>query len=461
MVEGDRNFTRIEADVLVAWKSNLSYSIVVWVYQGSARVHFENEVIKLLPGQALWIPRRMAHMVEHAADSLALAILIPARHSRHAADELRRIEVPASQTGWMFYLMLLTLSPLHRGQLPMTQVVKHLEHFITAQHSTPTPTLPTPRHPTLASALRNLRADMDGIQRISELARRTNISERTLRRYISTEYGLGFREFRRRALASDRPHDSEQQWQPVPALSTRWMSFPNRRIAIWAYQGRGSVLLSPPGANEQDILTQRLEVGELLTIPDGYAIRLEIDSGALFFPLAMPLKEPRQKPELRLPVRLPRELEPRLLRQAIAHITALRPSPFNHQDVFELLAAASQYPGLRWPDEPRLAKIGRQLLADATGRTCLADLAANHGLSLRSLQREWRSATGESITMWWRTYRMQRAEGMLVAGLPLEAVASRVGFSHVPNFSRAFFKARGRRPGAVSLRGTFGHRNIF
>lgn len=160
----------VSADVLVSWKCNLNYTIVVWVHQGTARVHFEDEVISLRPGQALWIPQRTAHMVEHAADSLALAILIPVRYSGPATGQLLRIEVPPGQTGWMFYLMLLTLSPLHRGQVPTARVVEHLSHFVVAEHRRPSPSLPPARHPAVDRARRLLRSESAMVHTLGEVA---------------------------------------------------------------------------------------------------------------------------------------------------------------------------------------------------------------------------------------------------------------------------------------------------
>ena len=450
----------VSADVQVAWKCNLDYSIVVLAHQGTARVHFEDAAIELLPGQALWIPQRMAHMVEHAAGSLALAILVPARHSRSNAA-LQRIEIPPGHAGWMFHLMLLTLSPLHRGQLPMARVVEHLERFTVQRHSAPLPGLPAARHPALARARRGLRPGQHDAPSLAGLAASAGVSERTLRRQIAAEYGIGFREFRRRATAPESLAAIAEHWQPVPALTTRWMSFPQHRYALWAYQGRGSISVADPRNGEQQVHTQRLEAGELLIIPDGYSVRLDIDSGALFFPLSMPLRPAERLAGLRLPLRLPRELEPVLLRHAIAHITALRPLHYDRRKAFELLEDIAGYPGLRWPDSPGLAAIARRLLVDASAHAGFAQLAAEHGMSLRSLQRAWREATGSTLSAWSLAHRMRRAEGMLAAGLPLPSVARWAGYAHVPNFSRAFAASRGRRPGSVHRSGSSGQLNIF
>lgn len=272
---------------------------------------------------------------------------------------------------------------------------------------------------------------------------------------------MSFKEFRRRCRSVDTATEQNERWQPVPALATRWMSFPQHRYALWAYQGRGSVSLAAPGAGEEQMHTQRLEAGELLVIPDGYSVRLSIDSGALFFPLSMPLPPAEPRADLRLALRIPAEFEPALLRHAIAHITALRPPHFDRSEVFTLLERAADYPGLRWPNDPSLARIARHLILDTAGASNLAELAAGHGLSPRSLQRQWRAATGRSLATWWRAYRMQRAEGMRAAGFSLESVARWVGYEHVPNFSRAFLVARGRRPGAVYHSAVFGQRNIY
>lgn len=102
--------------VVVNWKCNLTYSIVVWVSNGTARVHFEETVQLLQAGQALWIPRFIAHKVEHDAHCLALSIMVRTTSNHRLGDGWRLINVPPAQSQWMFHLMLLTLSPLHQGQ---------------------------------------------------------------------------------------------------------------------------------------------------------------------------------------------------------------------------------------------------------------------------------------------------------------------------------------------------------
>ena len=239
--------------VKVFWKCNLGYYIVVWVYQGVTRVHFEDEVVSLHVGQAVWVPPRLAHRVEHDGTSVALAILIPDRGSHSLGGHRVFINVPPSHTQWMFHLMLLTLSPLHTGQLPASRIVDLLAHFATGEPpGRPTAELLLPHHPAARQVAAIVLADPFHAPPLVESARRLQVSERTLRRAFAEQTGMGFRQWK---AAARQAVQLRGQPMPYPAgtcastacrpASSSW--YPTATPFGWYRIGVNALLASRPG----------------------------------------------------------------------------------------------------------------------------------------------------------------------------------------------------------------------
>ncbi|MFC3612732.1 GlxA family transcriptional regulator [Lutimaribacter marinistellae] len=86
------------------------------------------------------------------------------------------------------------------------------------------------------------------------------------------------------------------------------------------------------------------------------------------------------------------------------------------------------------------ARLDRPLMA--------ADLALEVGLSLRSLQRRFHSATGYNLTGYQQALRIERARDLLSeTGRAVAAIAAEVGYSDLPAFHRVFSRHTGMTPG--------------
>ncbi|CBT74524.1 MULTISPECIES: helix-turn-helix domain-containing protein [Glutamicibacter] len=433
--------------VVVHWKCNLTYSIVVWVSSGTARIHLEDQVRELRAGQALWVPPYVAHMVEHDAESLALSIMVTARRGWGLGSEPVLIDVPPSHAQWMFHLMLLTLSPLHSGQVPGKRIVEMLTHFAAHKRSE-TPPLPLvmPRHPAARQVAARLLSDPGSELRLEDFAAQLSVSERTLRRAFRTDTGLGFRQWRQQAQLGGLDRALPLRTQQVPAFTTRWMHLTRDDLVLWALRGRASVHRLSPGDHTAAESTQALQAGQFLLVPAGQSLRVEIEQGSLLIPLPLPAGSLPADPAHRMPCQLPADYFQTMLHRAISHITLLRPVHFDRVNTLRLLEHVPNFPGLRYPRDPVLRRIAGELTTDVRGKVRAAELAARHGFSLRQLQRRWLAETGLGLRPWRQAHRFQHADALLNSGFAVPFVAAQLGFTEPGNFARAYQKLRGYRP---------------
>lgn len=433
--------------VVVHWKCNLTYSIVVWVSSGTASVHFEDGIWQLQAGQALWVPQFLAHKVEHDAQSLALSIMVQARSGRGLGPERLLIEVPPSHAQWMFHLMLLTLSPLHAGQVPDERVIDMLANFAAHQpHPLRPLPLVLPRHPAARQVATQMLAQPGSTMRLADFAQNLGVSERTLRRAFQQETGLGFRQWRQQAGIGGLDRALPLRTGQVPAFGTRWMNLTRNDLVLWALRGRARVHRRAHGDRTDRETTQQLQAGQVLLVPCGHSLRLEIEQGSLLIPLPLPPGSLPAGLEQRLPCQLPAQHFQTMLHRSISHITMLRPLHFERLDTLRLLEQVPDYPGLRIPQSLTLRRIAQTLATDTRGVLRTAELAARHGLSLRQLQRRWLAETGLGLRAWRQAHRFQHADALLNSGFTVPLVAVQLGFSDAGNFARAYGKLRGHRP---------------
>ncbi|WP_033284640.1 AraC family transcriptional regulator [Streptomyces sp. NRRL F-525] len=98
------------------------------------------------------------------------------------------------------------------------------------------------------------------------------------------------------------------------------------------------------------------------------------------------------------------------------------------------------------PRDPRARSVAEVLRADpADGRT-LAEYGGQVGAGARTLARLFVAETGLGFGQWRERLRMQAALPFLAEGLPVEAVARRVGYASASSFTAAFHRVVGVTP---------------
>jgi AraC-like DNA-binding protein len=98
------------------------------------------------------------------------------------------------------------------------------------------------------------------------------------------------------------------------------------------------------------------------------------------------------------------------------------------------------------PRDPRARAVADALTADPADARTLADWGGEVGASARTLARLFVAETGLAFGQWRERARMRAAMPHLAAGLPIEAVARRVGYSTASSFTAAFHRLVGVTP---------------
>lgn len=133
---------------------------------------------------------------------------------------------------------------------------------------------------------------------------------------------------------------------------------------------------------------------------------------------------------------------------------ALHMAPDRLEEHFGALLGAALEPASLSMDDPARKALHQRAVNCMVGRLDrpgwrAADLAAELGVSLRSLHRAFCDA-GETVAGRWRQLRMERARMLLsqqrLAGLPMSEIAWRCGYSDASHFARDFQRSFGQTP---------------
>lgn len=98
------------------------------------------------------------------------------------------------------------------------------------------------------------------------------------------------------------------------------------------------------------------------------------------------------------------------------------------------------------PQDDRVAPIAEMLLTNPADGRPLEEWAWDVSLSSRTIARAFRSSTGLTFNEWRTRARIMRAVDLLGEGVPVGAVARKVGYATIGAFSNAFYRVVGRRP---------------
>jgi AraC-like DNA-binding protein len=113
----------------------------------------------------------------------------------------------------------------------------------------------------------------------------------------------------------------------------------------------------------------------------------------------------------------------------------------------ELRASPQRPVHLPEPTDPRLAAVCAALRRDPAGPSTLAALAADAGVSERTLTRLFRTELGMTFPQWRTQLRLYNALRMLAGGSPVTTVAHACGWSSTSAFIDVFRRAYGHTPG--------------
>jgi len=113
-------------------------------------------------------------------------------------------------------------------------------------------------------------------------------------------------------------------------------------------------------------------------------------------------------------------------------------------------AAAEDSPlALPMPVDERAHALARQVLDDPSARETVEELAQEHGLARRTLERRFRDETGMSFGMWRQKARLLDSIRLLAEGRSVTDAALDCGYSSVSAFIAAFKGTFGYTPGSL------------
>lgn len=99
---------------------------------------------------------------------------------------------------------------------------------------------------------------------------------------------------------------------------------------------------------------------------------------------------------------------------------------------------------------PRAVRQAQALMIAApSGDLCLPDVANRCGISVRTLQQNFRMFIGASPTEWWRAHRLDRVHALLCAGgrgVRVTDAATEYGFFHLGRFAQQYRDRFGESP---------------
>ncbi len=106
------------------------------------------------------------------------------------------------------------------------------------------------------------------------------------------------------------------------------------------------------------------------------------------------------------------------------------------------------------PKEARALAVAHAILGNLAASVTLADLCADAGVSLRTVQRTFSKEVGIDLDAWRRQARLTKAMQLLIAGSSVKEVAFAVGYGQASAFVQAFRRLFGLTPKAwaASLR---------
>ena len=131
------------------------------------------------------------------------------------------------------------------------------------------------------------------------------------------------------------------------------------------------------------------------------------------------------------------------LRARNLHERALRDLTILH-----VSRASSAPTSVALPTDSRALTLAQTILKDPSQPTQLADLCADAGMSLRTMQRIFHKELGTDFDSWRRQVRLMKAIELLVTGVSVKETAFAIGYNQPSAFVEAFRRAFGSTPRA-------------
>lgn len=228
----------------------------------------------------------------------------------------------------------------------------------------------------------------------------------------------------------------------IPAVRVAERINRNEHLLLWVLKGTASTRCGT--------VEHRLHGGQVLWVPAAVPHELDLEPGALVFPIAIPVPNLAGPPAEPSVYTIGSQWDNWMLHHYAAYVTPLRHTGYRQVDIVARLQQASA-PATDLPIFPRSAAAYEVAIAlhrnPALGLTA-EQWASRARVSVRTLRRAFIHETGLTLSAWRQLCRLQAATEYLCAGYNVAWVAGQVGFDSAAGFIRAFARHYGQTPAA-------------
>lgn len=481
-------------------------AVLLWVFHGRLTVDARERSFEATTGEGVWLPPGVHHSARLEPGSVAVPVIVEVDRLPTSLLQPGVVPVPPAWRDWLLYRTSRWFGFASGARPDRTRLVELLAEVVPAEQPSSVPRVPVlPPLPPLPRS-RGPRSVIDKLLRhpaaadtLTELAAQAMISPRTLQRQLRAETGHNLVRWRTairvaagaahlvrgrdigwtanrvgyagvsgfthaftdrvgispgryaarhaetttgddpliRELATLVGTRAAPEAPVIPAMPPS-SSIARFDSALWVY--RGTVTIEIAGS------TRQLQAGDVFWLPHGASHQLEIAEGAIVLPLgSRATSRPARVVSLQV-TRMPPvvELELFLLHTMVANHFLLRPPDHDDQAFLDLLRPpASPLPEVL---APHLEGIVTTSIHDPADRRTLTEWADELGMDLAVLRREFATAMGESFPRWRAKVRMTEARALLWDGHSPSTAARRLGYAHLPAFSKAFTASHGMPP---------------
>lgn len=458
--------------------------VLMWVRRGALAVNTGGpRPLRATAGQAVWVPPGVTHSARLDDGGVVVPIIVEAREVPAEFPRAGVVAVPPEWDDWLMYRLSRWFGFASGAENDVAQLFRLLAGAASVHGAAALP--PLPRSAGARSVIERLHRDPADASTLAELAAGASLSARTLQRRLGEETGCSLAGWRTAIrIAAALEHVSQGRdigWIAhhvgyasvsgfAHAFSDRMGVSPGRFAAgtrATRADGPLDTLAPPPipavppatgislvdsvlwvyrGAVSFEIAGRRVALrrGDVLWLPQGMPHGIEIEEASILLPLGWKPAGRRLRVDSPRVVRMPDELTPYLLHTIVANHFLLRPPGHNDQSFLEGLAPAGHPVPESAPQH--LDAIVSAVIRNPADRRGLAEWAGDLAVDPVALRRDFAAVMGESFPRWRARARMSEARALMGGGHAPSAVARRLGYAHLPAFSKAFTAAHGIPP---------------
>lgn len=229
----------------------------------------------------------------------------------------------------------------------------------------------------------------------------------------------------------------EQAW---PRITLAGRCHHHHDVLLRALRGEADVVC--------DGTARTLGRGQVMVIPAGSVHSIVVPPDSIILPLVLPASQAVTSlgPGTVLP--LGDEWDDWFLHEFAACISPMRATGYDPSHVIATIARASEHAddALPFPRTDPARVVARGLQEDPACPRTADQWAVHAGVSVRTLRRLFLAETGMTFSAWRAASRVRAASASLLAGVPVQTVATQVGFATATGFIRAFTRCLGTTP---------------